>query len=248
MAAKSGGMYLALIIDVAFDLRNDAAGRDPDVYSPTLRFQHQQLWSKKLASGLNLNLAPRPGKYLATESDNLVFSLTSDSISNSFRAASHMQKIISEVERVELDAFQRLGSTIGAKILFPGKKIGGHLTINVARGFSRSIADRFDLTLECIRRQYLNEPNPLSRTLEVYWAFFDAFGSFEGYVDFFLLNDLANGDEINFFLPFEDFRNSPWPADLNQYRAYMKSTMDFVAARNRRIAEWVKSENEKLVS
>lgn len=239
---------MGLPIDVNFDFRTDAGEKDPDLFSPTLRRYQQILWSKQLTSGEDLELSQRPGLYLAREGDAPNMFLSSDSISNSWRVVKRLQQIISLIPDAKLDEFQRLGSTIGAKILFPGRKIGGHLTINVARGFSRSIADRFDLTLECIRRQYLNEPNPLSKTLEVYWAFFDAFESFEGYVDFFLLNDLANGDEINFFLPFEDFRNSPWPADLNQYHAYMKSTMDFVAARNRRIAEWVKSENEKLVS
>ncbi len=43
---------------------------------------------------------------------------------------------------------------------------------------------RFDLTLECIRRHYLDEPSPLSDTLAWYADFFGLFGDFAGYVDF----------------------------------------------------------------
>ena len=37
-----------MMIDTTFDLRTDAAGKDPDTYSPTLRRYHQLLWSKPL--------------------------------------------------------------------------------------------------------------------------------------------------------------------------------------------------------
>ena len=48
------------------------------------------------------------------------------------------------------------------------------------------IAGRFDLTVECIRGHYLDEPSPLSDTLARYADFFALFGDFDGYVDFFL--------------------------------------------------------------
>jgi hypothetical protein len=38
------------------------------------------------------------------------------------------------------------------------------------------------LTLECIRRHYLDEPSPLSDTLARYADFFGLFGDFAGYV------------------------------------------------------------------
>lgn len=38
-------------IDVAFDFRTDAGGKDPDSHSPTLRRYHRLLWSKPLPSG-----------------------------------------------------------------------------------------------------------------------------------------------------------------------------------------------------
>ena len=44
-------------------------------------------------------------------------------------------------------------------------KIDGKMTINGARGFNAKIRDRFDLTLECIRRHYRNEDSPLTDVL-----------------------------------------------------------------------------------
>ena len=46
------------------------------------------------------------------------------------------------------------------------------MTINGARGVNHKIQDRFDLTLECIRRFYLNEFSPLKDTLNRYKTFF----------------------------------------------------------------------------
>ena len=64
------------------------------------------------------------------------------------------------------------------------------MTINGSRGINHKIKDRFDLTLECIRRHYFNEDNPLSDTLQRYSDFFSLFQKFQGYIDFFLLQDL----------------------------------------------------------
>jgi len=44
-------------IDVAFDFRTDAGGKDPDSHSPTLRRYHQLLWSKPLPSGAPFDLS-----------------------------------------------------------------------------------------------------------------------------------------------------------------------------------------------
>ena len=93
------------------------------------------------------------------------------------------------------------------------------MTINGARGFHPRIKDRFDLTLECIRRHYLDEPSPLSDTLARYADFFGLFGDFAGYVDFFHLQDLVNEvtSTVKFFMPFEDFTASPLPGTLDVY-------------------------------
>jgi hypothetical protein len=82
--------------------------------------------------------------------------------------------------------------SIGARIVFPCKTVNGKWTINQARGMHKAIRDRFDLTLEAIRRHYAGEASPLADVLARYGDFFALFETFEGYVEFFLLNDLVN--------------------------------------------------------
>ncbi|MEN9970325.1 MAG: hypothetical protein RLZZ229_533 [Actinomycetota bacterium] len=149
-----------------------------------------------------------------------------------------LSDIICEVPAADLDAFQALGSTIGGKIIYPGNKVDNKPTINVSRGFNSRIVDRFDLTLECIRRFYLGEQSPLFNDLGRYSDFFNLFGNFQGYVDFFLLQDLLDGDRIKFFMPFTSVFDSARPRSLYEYREYMANTMDFVSKRNQRINIW----------
>ena len=113
------------------------------------------------------------------------------------------------------------------------------MTINGSRGTNRHIKDRFDLTLECIRRYYSNDDSPLKETLDRYPKFFGLFNNFEEYVDFFLLQDLVAKDYsgIKFWLKFEDFENSPLPRNIEEYKCYKESVINFVRARNLRIEE-----------
>ncbi|HQQ32724.1 MAG TPA: hypothetical protein PLR90_02305 [Methylophilus sp.] len=113
-------------------------------------------------------------------------------------------------------------------------------TINGARGLNPQIKDRFDLTLECIRRHYRNESSPLGDTLQRYAEFFGLFTSFRGYVEFFLLQDLVNSDfsKVNFFLPFDDFKTSPLPSNKEMYLEYRNRNIEFIEARNRQIREY----------
>jgi hypothetical protein len=150
-----------------------------------------------------------------------------------------ISSIIHQIPTEEQDAFKRIGYTIGGMMLFPGNCIGGKMTINGARGFHPRIKDRFDLTVECIRRHYRDEHSPLSDTLARYGDFFGLFGNFQGYVAHFLLQDLVTVDcsTVRFFTPFEDFTTSPLPEGIDFYRSYRKLAMDFVRARNRRILQ-----------
>ncbi|MFZ4065337.1 MAG: DUF6994 family protein [Rhodoluna sp.] len=223
------------LIDVDFDHRLDSGGRDLDKYSPTLKKHHQLLWSKPLPSGELFDLNPMPNRYLVFRPDNLVFALSSDQMSNSFRSTERMKHIVSGVPEHELDEFQYLGATVGGTILFPGKQINRKRTINQARGMSKQVEDRFDLTLECIRLQYLGLPNPLQVTLSIYWTFFELFETFEQYVEFFLLQDLVQDGQIKFYLNPDGFDNPALPQDLKQYREYMKNAKAFLIARNSRM-------------
>ena len=39
------------MIDMTFDFKSDAGGKDPDAYSPTLNAYHRILWSKEFPNG-----------------------------------------------------------------------------------------------------------------------------------------------------------------------------------------------------
>lgn len=225
-------------IDVTFDHRTDAGGRDIDIFSARLKAHHRLLWNKPLPSGELLTLRPMSNRYLVFRTDDLVYSLSSDQISNSMRSTARMSHITSKVAPEELDEFQYLGATVGGAILFPGKQIDRKITINVARGWNRQIEDRFDLTLECIRLQYQGLPNPLAQTLNVYWKFFELFKTFEQYTEFFLLQDLIENGNVKHYLTFEGFGRSALPANLEEYRQYMSNSMAFVRARALRMKTW----------
>ena len=228
------------VFDVEFDLRSDTPeGKDPDTYSPTLRRYHRMLWSKELPNGQVFELVPEKRTvYLAHDSDLGRFVLSSDTIATSHRK--RLNHFYSQLADEENERFHRQGYTIGGTMVFPGVPVNGKQTINQRRGTHREIEDRFDLTLECIRRHYDGESSPLSETIAAYSSFFDLFESFQGYVDFFLLNDLvtASGD-VDFLHPFTEFKRNHLPDDLDDYVAYRERTREFVRARNRRISAWV---------
>ena len=127
-------------------------------------------------------------------------------------------------------------------IVFPGNRVGRFQSINGARGFNTAIADRMDLTLECIRLHYAGAPSPLEAVLGRYRDFFDLFTDFAGYLEFFLLQDLVEGDKIRFFLPSDGFTRPASPLDVDSYEEYMNQSMAFVQARNERISRWATSQ------
>lgn len=229
--------------DVNFDHRLDCRGKnpDPDKDSPTLKKQHRLLWSKPLANGHLFSLEEEPGKYLRHRSTLGEFQISSDSISHSLREQKRMQHIIEKIPDEELDEFQSIGSVIGARIIFPGNRVDNHTSINQRRGIHHQINDRFDLTLECIRLHYLGQRNPLEETLNRYKEFFMLFKDFQGYIEFFLLQDLVSESSlIRFFLPHDSsFAISPRPDSVESYLKYKANSISFVKARNERIQNWV---------
>jgi Family of unknown function (DUF6994) len=229
-----------LAIDITFDFRSDTPpGGDPDTLSPTLRRYHRMLWSKALPGGNMFELAEgRPGAYLHHRSALGEFFLSSDSVIPSFRKERRLAATIEAIPPREWGDFMHVTYTIGGMMIFPGNRIDRRMTINGARGFHPLIKDRFDLTIECIRRHYNAATSPLRETLKRYGSFFRLFESFRGYVDFFLLQDMVAPDysSVLFFTPFDEFgRTSPLPATAEAYAAYRHRATAFINARNQRV-------------
>ena len=225
-------------IDTSFNVYNDTPkGRDPDSHSPTLRNYHKFLWSKKLPKGLLFKLDETIPMRLHHKSELGEFVLSSDSIAHTYSNIKSTTNIIKKIDTKELEKFVSLCSTIGGYIIFPSERINNQMTINGARGVNKKIRDRFDLTLECIRRYYIKEDSPLHETFERYKQFFNLFESFQGYVDFFLLQDLVTNDysSVKYFIPFKSFENYPLPNDIEEYKQYKYNLSNFVLARNKRM-------------
>lgn len=230
-------------INVTFDFRTDTPpGRDPDTYSPTLRRYHRLLWSKPLPGGEQFDLTiDRPDAYLYHRSQLGEFFLASDTVIPSFSTDRRMVATLAALPAGRLERFHRLGYTIGGMMVFPGNSVDRKMTINGARGFHPLIKDRFDYTVECIRRHYSGLDNPLSEVLGRYADFFGLFRDFAGYVDFFHLQDIVSADHtsVKFFTRFEDFGGIPLPLAPAAYTSYLNAATAFINARNHRIARLV---------
>jgi hypothetical protein len=236
-------------VDTGFDVRSDAGGKDPDRYSLTLRRYHQLLWSKPLPSGVPFALDAK----LHHSSRLGEFRLSSDAITHTYstwRRPARLVEIVRQVPDLEMTAFYNLGCTVGAYTVFPASDyVDGvrRLSINQVRGIHPRIRDRFDLTLECVRRHYLGHDSPLREVLAGCCDFFDLFESFAGYVDHFLLNDLLTEDyeSVKFLTNFDGFVGDPLPAtNYADYREYMRRSIQFIDARNQRIAQYALTRQE----
>ena len=224
------------MIDVTFDFQAEVGKRDPDSHSRTLQRYHQVLWSKPLPSGRVFALEPvRVGSALALrhESDLGSFVLSSDTLANSNK--NKRRAFYDQMGAAVNAAWHRNGGAIGGRIIFPRNRIDGKQTINQRRGTHSQIRDRFDLTLEAIRRHYIGGMSPLSEVLERYDNFFALFEDFTGYVNFFLLENLTEGDAVKFYLPFSGFEQSPLPATFAEYEQFRRAQLDFVTGRNARM-------------
>ena len=223
-------------IDIHFDFRTDTRpGKDPDCDSKTLRAFQQLLWSKPLPNGEVMKIEIERG-YLKWK--DIWFG--SDSITASFLHGRFplRKKIESRPDYVQWkDDYWHKTYTIGGEIIFPMVR----WSMNQARGCSVKICDRWDLTLECIRRFYAGESSPLDRALDKSANFFALFEDFKGYVDFFLLQDCVDKDyNVKFWLDTPLFVSMPMPKDFVEYDKWIYSQLDFVAKRGKRIADYCK--------
>jgi hypothetical protein len=225
------------MIDITFDFYTDSNGKDPDTNSPTLKRYHKILWSKVLPNGKIFDLRDdEAGAYLYHKSELGQFYLGSDAITHSYKHHKRKQWLTRQIPEAVNQVYSA-GSTIGAYIIFPNNQINKKQTVNGARGCNGKIDDRFDLTLECIKRFYLGLPSPLDDVFLRYQDFFGLFRDFRGYVDFCLLQDLVteNYSQIKFYLPFDNFMSAPNFHCVNDYLIYQQRVIDFINKRNSRI-------------
>ena len=237
-------------IDITFDFTTDTPNYwecfyakenrpDPDSKSPVMRQYQQILYSRILPNGefFELKQGNSPDKYLYWKD----FCFGSDSIINMYIHHKTLKRLIDDVKKeiANFDKFYeeylRKSYTIGGEIIFPKYP----KSINVERGrYNGKIKDRFDLTLECIRRYYNDEQSPLYDTLKANDKFFELFIDFKGYVDFFYLNDLVSEDykSVKFYLNFDNFKSTdPRPQTVEEWKTLYDKQMEFLNKRNLRI-------------
>ena len=239
------------VFDTSFDYRTDKPAKtrpDVDRDSPRLRLDHQLLWTKKLNSGVlfapTAPSARRNGYLIFTDDSEARHWYGSDAITASYSSWLRPRPLVDAIAGLTEEQRARYLNppyTLGSAMIWPVRS-KDRPTINQARGFSLLIADRMDLTLECIRRHYGGEPwSPLADVINAYSDFFKLFDGFKEFVDFFHLQDLVTPgyDKVLFFLPFENFERSGIPVTTEEYVTYREATLEFIAARNRRMAKWV---------
>jgi hypothetical protein len=224
----------------------DYAG-DADRDSNLLRAQHSHLWSKELPSGDQLQWLPEPGtRCLTCATPRGDLRVSSDTIATTHASYTRfgMDALWAGLSKAEQDRYDRAFYRIGGFIVFP---VHGR-SLNQVRGSDHRIADRFDLTLECIRLHYLDRrESPLAAVLEVDADFFGLFGEgatgFAAYVDFFHLGDLVSDGSIRWLDDHSadewDFSRLPLPQSAAAYRAYLDNVTAFVDARTARIGRWI---------
>ncbi|MDJ0457701.1 hypothetical protein PUN71_010855 [Arthrobacter sp. NQ7] len=237
--------------DISFDYKSDKPARtrpDADRDSRKLRLHHQLLWTKKLNSGLLFApTAPsvrRKGYLIFTDPSGDRHWYGSDAITNSYTTWLRPKTLVGAVAGLSEEQKSRYLNpqyTIGSAMIWPVRS-KDLPTLNTARGLRPRIADRIDLTLECIRRHYMGESDsPLADVITAYADFFELFDGFQEFVEFFHFQDLVTPsfDEVGFFLPFDNFKRTGTPATTAEYVTYREASLNFIAVRGRRMAKWV---------
>lgn len=217
-------------------------GADPDSHSPMLMTYQKLLWeSKSLPNGERMSFTPRR-QYLVWKD----FWFSNDAIIASFihiDRIDFVKRLMGELPdyRAWREDYIHRTNVIGGEMIFPAVKN----SINQRRGCSHYIKDRWDLTMECIRRHYAGEAHPLEKCFNAPLSkkFFDLFIDFRGFVDFFFLQDCVSEDYSNVILWYDTelFVKNPVPTDIEPYLEMISKELDFVEKRNKRIEAYIKS-------
>jgi len=226
-------------LDTTFNFQAETEPYDADRYSKRLQEYHRLLWSKPLPNGKVFELEKIEKCRLYHNSVLGEFSLSSDRAVPSFSKWKKAEYITKQIPNEKLLSFVNLLETIGAITVWPSNKIEQKPTINGMKGLNSKISDRLDLTIECIRRYYLNKESPLYETFKRYDDFFKLFEDFKGYIDFFLFQDWVSSDytSVKIAPPFDNFETIPVPKTIDEYMRYMEYIIGLVESRNKRIAK-----------
>jgi len=223
--------------DINFDFRTDSGGIDPDKGSPTLRRYHRLLWSKELPNGEIMQLTHDNGGYLKWK--DLEFG--SDAMINGLFYA-RAKNSVPELKRIlrDYDAFvedfEQQSWTIGGEIIFPQHDN----SMNQLRGTNPYVKDRWDLTMECIRRFYLGEDSPLYEVIDRDRSFYELFVDFKGYVEFFYLQDCVTPDFSNVIFWRDDCdltQTMPLPRTPGEHIVWTEKSLQFVRRRAERMRQ-----------
>jgi len=262
---------------------------DPDQYSAQLKADHQALWSGKLPNGDWLILVDETS---GTEYDYLVGIIKNDTGKEKFRlrfgsdyittsccwkTSMEMIKAVKDHFSTEedyknfMEDYTHKTRTIGGEIIFPRYPLGSgnRQTINQARGKNYYIKDRFDLTLECIRRYYQEkdsqgEDNPLFDVFnqKENRAFFDLFikgdkddvnnrkKGFENYVRYFYLDDWVSEDfqKVKYFIMDEAYQDDPFKeVNYKPYNPFPQNPKEYIEFVERQIA-FVNARNQRIAA
>lgn len=234
-----------LDFDTHFDFREDSGGVDPDSGSPTLRRYHRILWSKELPNGEVMQLTHDKGGYLKWNK----FEFASDAMINGL-FFTRAKESVPELKRLlrDYDAFikefEHKTWTIGGEIIFPIHKN----SMNQMRGTNAYIMDRWDLTMECIRRFYLGEDSPLYKVLDKDRDFYELFVDFKGYVDFFYLQDCVTPDYRKVIFWQDDCgltKTKPLPRTAGEHIVWTEKSLRFIEKRAERMTRALEDKNQK---
>lgn len=170
----------------------------------------------------------------------------SDSITASFRYKNYLymfeqiKKAVPDYRKYYED-YLAVSDTIAGYVIFPKHQN----SMNQCRGTRSSVCDRWDITLDCIRRFYLGEKSQLSDVLETDREFYELFIDFKGYVDFFFLNDAVSADysSVDQWAHFPAAGESALPQTCEEYLQYIEKELQFIRKRRERIRKFY-SENE----
>jgi len=244
-------------IDITCSMNKDTDETNLNGNSSTLNKYNVFLWSRTLNGKQDFQLRISNSKScdLVYEGYPRTFKFICDSILPNYSKCEPMKHIVKNIEKKEADELSNLGRTVGGYILFPTGIKSGKPDINESRLSNPKIMGRFDLTLECIKRWYINKKSPLYDDIDRYRDFFELFNSFKAYVDYFLLRDMLDSNyRVIFWTPFTKFKGSPLPKDEQEYKRYVEAANTFIFKRNQRILKLAKkkqveeSSNEELES